>query len=170
MALALTDVCPPATAEDVARFVEYVAGEELEARTERVRAVESYVYEEESPATRAAPLGTAKKPPWIPGLAFGVTFVSLIVSAWAYVHPATHESGVEVSSPEPQTSNAVIEMPAYEVEGESEPVMELDDTTRSTEKRAVRPAPRAAARPKPSCDPPYMMDEKGKKHYKPECL
>jgi hypothetical protein len=48
----------------------------------------------------------------------------------------------------------------------------------SAPRRAVpkhaQPVPTAAARSAaghaPSCDPPYSIDEHGRKHYKPECL
>jgi serine/threonine protein kinase len=183
MAIALTDVCPPATAEDVARFIDYVSGDELEARTERVRAVESYRVEDEPspppPPKSPSPTSTRTKTKraWIPGAAFGITFVSLIVSAWAYVRPPARDAEIEVPLADPPASSVVMDMdapltpePTISVEpGEPETVVELDDPTRAAEKRS-RQSARLPARPRPNCDPPYTMDEKGKKHYKPECL
>ncbi len=59
MALALAGACPLAGAEEVARFVQYAAGEELEVRAERVRAVENHTLEEalaEIPRAVSAPM------------------------------------------------------------------------------------------------------------------
>jgi serine/threonine-protein kinase len=39
-----------------------------------------------------------------------------------------------------------------------------------TDKPEATPKPATTPAPNPDCDPPFTLDERGHKHYKPACL
>ena len=200
MAFELASACPPASAEDVARFVEYMAGDELAARTEMVRAVESYEWPDTdgSLSIRRVRLDPEARSRRVRGRILAVAFAltclcllaSAIVSARAYVDPHANEDPFPypTADPHPESSATSAPSPTHATARLTdfptapvtlpEPVLELDE--QAARRAGARPkpgarqaseAPPAARRPATTaCEPPYTMDERGKKHYKPECL
>jgi serine/threonine-protein kinase len=196
MALAIADACPPASPSDVARFVEYVASDELEARDAQVRVVENFRVvprhsaEAEATTQRAhfarlpsmRRVYTAHKAVLaLTALTVLCAIVLLSLRQKAPLPLATSAVSMTAASangstPSPAaTSPATSEVEALATLEAPVDVVDLDTIAPPAPTSRVRPHPRTPPRPRtslhpPSCDPPYSVDDKGMKHYKPECL
>jgi serine/threonine-protein kinase len=186
MAVALADACAPAPREDVARFLEYVAAEELERRLRREREAEAYEVEEprlvSAPAPRMSPAPSppvaysrpSPPPPalrkrYIP-LSFAIVVALVVAGGLVGLAFRKHRArpAAVAEPPAAESVAAPVEPPPADSAAPDPLVIDIDDLPAAAAKPA-RPAPRKPKAKNP-CDPPYSIDPSGKKHYKPECL
>ena len=192
MAFALGQACAPASPDEVARFVERVAWEELERRAKLAAEAESYDASGSSVVARApAALESGvtlndvtsarlRRPRRLLApvlLSLGVAFA---IGGLAVARRATPTSLPQKSdepyAPTPPVAPST-SAPAPSVAAtptSSTPHVSADPAgdprpARRPLKGAATVKPRAPIRP-PPCQPPYSIDEKGLKRYKPECL
>jgi serine/threonine-protein kinase len=196
MALALTDACAPASHAEVARYLEYVAGSVLEQHAVLEREVEAYRGGEAAAVESARsnlisiptlPPTSAPRPAELPTsppsagyrrailLAAAVTLAAVVVAA-AF---RSRAAGRVAVAPAPETAATgpaeetieIVDVPPSDTPPSSAPA---SAPTRAVPPKHAQPVPTAAARSAaghtPSCDPPYSIDEHGRKHYRPECL
>ncbi|HEY8074130.1 MAG TPA: serine/threonine-protein kinase [Labilithrix sp.] len=165
MAEALRAAIAPAAAADVASWAMSLTKEALDARAERVAAVES------SAPIRASspPPSTASAEPSTPNAEPRRRRLAAIIGAGALV--VLVASGIAIARRGHSTTTiASASASAEPVESVADPEPEASSATpRATRPtRTRRPAPRRGAHA--DCSPPYVVDSRGVHVLKPECL
>ena len=178
MAAALTAAVAPATNDEVAAWLERVAGDAIEARNEQLREAEGSVDEVEPPAGAAVGKGArgTRRPLVIAGAALVAIAGALAVAA-AVSHsrastgaPASASSSVTAASAtSPAASPPPAESRAAPEPGAATSVVKPVGIP-STQPSAPRAVPASRVTRGPNCDPPFVIDAKGVKHYKMACL
>lgn len=170
MAEALDEALPPATSEEVAAWLRRIGGGALEARASQMREVETF---EEKPSARPG-TPTRRWPP----LAIAVSSAVMVGAALAVVlvvgrgHAAAPpaDSGQTAASVAP----AAMPTPSMNAAPPAPPdpsvASSAVDSTTATTGPTRPPAHAGRAVHAPSCDPPFVIDDKGVKHYKAACL
>ena len=198
MALALEAVGPFATASEVGSYVEQVAREVLDQRAGLIAEIESTSRVglitidrstetvAETPPARAEP-NQPSPPPGRGrrGLAIGaIALASIGLVVVATTFGATHKThddartsatnatsaskSVETSAPPSTTSTTTSALASSIAPSSPSP-----STTSTPKTKTVKTSAPGIAAKKPSiaqCDPPFVIDAKGAKRYKPECL
>jgi serine/threonine-protein kinase len=178
MAWALADACPPAPPEELARFLDHMAAEELARRSRCAREAQERHVQDDPASSAPTPLrsvpvaGEEQTPKWhriaAVGIVVGFVLIGALVGRAFRAHPVDDGPEPVPSGAEPSVSAVA---PAPEPPAASPPVLEIDDlpTVKSPRPRVPRPKAQGGAKPNP-CEPPYSIDTNGRKHYKPECL
>jgi hypothetical protein len=199
MALAITDACSPASHEEVARYVAYIAGAKLDRQAKLEREVEAYVSVPPGPmlpegAVQAPPPRATKGSAGVPdahpptdGSATvldarrpppaGLKRAALLAAAFALAgvgvaaafraRPAA--SVAAEPPPPPPTQSAPAAEDTIELEGDPPQLPAAEPAPKRT-RSPRRPPPATTAAARAPCDPPYSIDDHGRKHYRPECL
>jgi eukaryotic-like serine/threonine-protein kinase len=179
MAFALEEACPPASRDDVARFVERVAGGDLERLAEAVTFAERYSLSASATGTSAdLPHPHHRQPRRVAAIAL-VSAVSVATAA-AFVHrgraalPVTPTSSAVVAPanapPPPVASVASTAAPdGIGAMPSSSAVVRAPGRSARPNAKVIPPSPSPSRAP-PSCTPPYDVDERGIKRYKPGCI
>ena len=93
----------------------------------------------------------------------GLLAVALVVAGWWYLSPSPPEGGERVGVRGDAGFDAGIDAG---VDAGSDAGID----TASTPSKPTRPVLEKKPPPKPSCNPPYVIDAQGVKRYKVECL
>jgi len=153
MAVELETAVTPATNEEVARWLERIAGDVLETRTAQSREAESFVPgSSEQETKRRAPV-----PFKIATAGLVAIIVSALVIGMMAAHVARRPAAPTVPASTPSSAPSVV-------------VVAPSDTAappRPSSDTQMRPARTTRAA---SCDPPFYFDSKGIKRYKVACL
>jgi serine/threonine-protein kinase len=172
MAVALMAAVPPATNDEVAAWLERIAGDAIEARSEQLREAEGSHGE---PASEATP-----RRAWRPFVLAAAALLAMgagLSIAIAMRHSADEArptadvpSATATASPTTSSSVPIDDVPppspAPSVTGGVEPVEVAPSAQPAS--RPVTPAARATRGL--DCNPPFAIDAKGIKHYKMACL
>ena len=199
MSAALAAAIAPARAEEVADRVTMLAGDEIDERAELVRAVEALevAVSEPPPPPSAPPLPSApftiSHPPSAPPppperrthgalpIFVGACGVALFLAGlWAWTRTEEHRPSPPppaVATPESPPTSAPPPPPPVETETAPAPPPTIVVSTTTvapaptahTTKTTTHTAKAAGRPPARNCDPPFFIDDKGVKHYKPEC-
>jgi tRNA A-37 threonylcarbamoyl transferase component Bud32 len=172
MLAALALASPRAEAHEIGAWVERLAGDQLELRAEAVRVAESADLDAvPSVTSSAAPVAlTRRRAPFVVAVAgllaiAAASGIALVRRAPAAPAPAAAVAApVDLADPLPVTIASdvgTLERPAGPVAGE---VAKPRDPIAAPRARASKHRISAA------CDPPFSIDESGRKQYKPECL
>jgi eukaryotic-like serine/threonine-protein kinase len=184
-AQALEAAVTPAPARVVGEWVERLADAALKPRASLVvevqgtQATASVVSAPSSPAGQArtpVPVTSATPAPssrrwlgYVVALAAGAAVASLaaaLVSRDPGERPGPSAAPPAVAAP-PRSPPAVSATPSS---AEPEVVPHVASLPASPSARAAAPPQRQARRPKPNCNPPFVIDRDGIKTYKPGCL
>jgi serine/threonine-protein kinase len=177
MAGALAAAAPPATSDEVARWIEGVAVDAITERTERVREAEGFVpIAGGRDATRRRSL---RRTLIVPLTLAAAIAAALSVRASRPPNAASDSTGGEASggtvSAQAPTDVASAPLPTAPEPSVAPP---LDIATQIEIASPVKPAATHATGGHPpgratrgaQCDPPYTIDANGMKHYKVACL
>jgi len=191
MALAIEAASPLAPASEVGEWVERLAHDVMSQRAARVAEVESRsdvyikhpgeiteVNVEGPPSAAAPPPAPSRRVPVL--VAAGLLLVVLVgASAFAIGSRRSGDVGASPSAAAPSVVPGVVEPPVAQ-RPQAPATSQLEEAAPATPPReapkaaAPRPAVKApVAGPKPrtvDCSQPFMTDENGIKHAKPECL
>jgi serine/threonine-protein kinase len=200
MAIALAVAIPPAPAEEVALWLERMAGDVLDERTEMVRQVESFrpeaapTLDDGEIAASPVTAPSAGAPPVVDATGRDRCVDQSVASALARMRARRRSRlarGVVAAAAAAGIVAAATRLPATLGEGPRQPrprpeAVALAAAAPGSEPRVEhagqeRPEPAAKARSragasvrppraKPGCDPPYSIDADGLKHYKASCL
>jgi serine/threonine protein kinase len=152
MAVELETAVTPATNEEVARWLERIAGDLLETRATQSREAESFVPgSSEQETKRRAPM-----PFMVATVGLLAIAVSVIVIGTMAFHAARRPATPMVPASSPSSSDSVVVVAPSD-----------NPAPRPSSDTQVRPARSTRAA---SCDPPYYFDSKGIKRYKVACL
>jgi serine/threonine-protein kinase len=199
MALDLERICSPASANVVGEWVQRLASERLDLRARLVAEIERSTtraraalgqLEERHPTSGVVPTSrgmqsaalvghlpeamAAPPPPQKSGLGL-VTAVVLMV---CFVLAGLGLTGIVLSrrpkpiAPPVAVTPAASDTPPPPSAAIEEPPPIVSAAPASASVAAPPPSPPPVWRPKakPKCDPPYTIDEKGHKHFLPECV
>jgi len=191
MAQALERIIAPAPAREVGEWVLRCSGEELGARAERVRSIESA--SEVTALPRSGPVESTAPEPELAGVSPSAgaaslsprrrTWTTLAVSAALVVaaamgflvsravQSAPTEAAPLASEPAP-ASPAPPATPQSEPEPPTAASLEPPPppTPSAAPPRAGAPPVTRVVRPKSDCNPPYVVTADGVRRYKPECV
>jgi len=171
MAVALAEAAPAAPSDQVAAWLERVASDDLEARSDGVREVEAFV-----PQAGAPIAGTARPRARIRWLS-PIAAVGLVVVSGVFAVTRAHRASSEsVAAPPAAMSAGSLPGPSPPpvdsvAVGAPPPTLSIDQPIElSAPAPALRKHPALHAKRRADCDPPYTIDRDGMKHYKVACL
>lgn len=186
MATALDRALEPAAQDDVQAWLESLGGALLREREKRVREVESAALEASTVSNadeRVSQAGTPvshvverrKRGPW-----GGVVLllVLAVISGWVLLRKPDTSEATKADAPDPMqvVGAAAVSFESVESPGPREEAGAAEPaSTPAAKPEPARPARVLGSQPRktisrPSCDPPYEIDEEGFHRIKRECL
>jgi eukaryotic-like serine/threonine-protein kinase len=167
MAEALELACAPASSSEVARWMRRLVPSTLEARAERVRALEQAPFEA---TVVAPPPRLAHRSWWLPSAAVALLAVGLSAGFLLRREPEVVVESPPAVGPAPATV-VVPEQPSAPLRpGQPPAVSDAGAPTPAPIDAGVVARPRPPPVKRPDCRVPWVLDSMGRKKYKVECL